>query len=318
MSTRPTGTILDDDRLLALRETDETTASELAVEVTPVADYMGASSGDHVDWDVDDYEDVPMLVFSGIEEAATADAPYPRQLREENGEIVAPVPDPLVRAEPPEGLGLDLETYDADDPLLFDAITTGETIGLVPVRFDDGRTYRSEPLPGVADDSDPVAEEVIEHEDRGDPTPRPETMSAPIDADVFESALAEADRDAPDPAVVGILEAIERLDLVGTGDHVAGVPPLAADHRAVILLEEDVWTDRLGPELESNDVEVNPDALAVARTVHERQARVLIDEAETSDYRGLEEEYAPVVTDARDTAEWEVSEPGTADRSGTN
>lgn len=318
MSTRPTGTILDDDRLLALRETSETAASELAVEVTPVADYVDASSGDHIDWDVDDYEDVPMLVFSGIEEAATGDAPYPRQLREENGEIVAPVPDPLVRAKPPEGLGLEPESYDADDPLLFDAITTGETIGLVPVRFDDGETYRADPMPGVADDSDPVAEEVIDHEDRGDPTPRPETMSAPIDADVFESAIAETDRDVSDTAVVGILEAIERLDLVGTGDHVAGVPPLAADHRAVCLLEEDVWTDRLGPELAANDVDVDRDALAVARQVHRRQAQVLIEAAGSTEYQGLEDEYAPLVTDARDTAEWEVSEPGTADRSGTN
>ncbi|MGQ3414155.1 hypothetical protein ACT4ML_18155 [Natrinema sp. LN54] len=310
MSTRPTGTVLDDDRLLALRETDETAASELAVVVTPVADHMGAASGDHIDWDVDDYEDVPMLVCSGIEEAATADAPYPRQLREEGGEIVAPVPDPLVRADPPEGLGLDLESYDTDDPLLFDAITTGETIGLVPVRFDNGETYRADPLPGVADDSDPVAEEVIAHEDRGDPTPRPETMSAPIDADAFEAALAAADRDAPATDVIGILEAIERFDLVGTGDHVAGVPPLSADERAVCLLEDDVWTARLGPELEAESVDVDPDALAVARAVHERQARELIDAAGTTEYEGLADEYAPIVTDARDTTEWDVAEPG--------
>jgi hypothetical protein len=318
MSTRPTGTILDDDRLLALRETAETAASELAVEVTPVADYMGASSGDHIDWDVDDYEDEPMLVFTGIEEAATADAPYPRQLREEDGEVVAPVPDPLVRAEPPNGLGLDLEAYDIADPLLFDAITTDETIGLIPVRFENGRTYRAEPLPGVADDSDPVAEAVIEREDRGDPTPRLETMSAPIDAEILESTLAEPDHDVTETAVVGILEAIERLDLVGTGDHVAGVPPLSVDHRAVCLLEDDVWTARLGPELEVGGVDVNSDALAAARAVHERQAQSLIDAAETTEYQGLEDEYALVVTDARDTAEWEVSEPGTDDRSGPN
>ncbi|WP_222919263.1 hypothetical protein [Natrinema sp. SYSU A 869] len=318
MSTRPTGTILDDDRLLALRETDETAASALAVEVTPVADRMGATSGEHIDWDVDEYEDQPMLVYSGIDEAATADAPYPRQLREENGEIVAPVPDPLVRAEPPEGLGLDLETYDADDPLLFDAITTGETIGLVPVRFDDGGAFRADPLPGVADDSDPVAEGVIEHEGRGDPTPRPETMSAPIDPDVLESTLAETEHDVSETDVIGILEAIERLGLAGMGDHVAGVPPLSADNRAVCLLEDGVWTDRIGPDLEAEDVDVGPDVLAVARTVHERQARALIDAAGTTDYQGLEDEYALLVTDARDTAEWEVSESGTADRSGTN
>ncbi|QLK25252.1 hypothetical protein HYG81_14295 [Natrinema zhouii] len=308
MSTRPTGTILDDDRLLELRETHETAASRLAVEVTPVAEYMGASSGDHIDWDVDQHEDQPMLVFSGIEDAATADAPYPRQLREEGGEIVAPVPDPLVRAEPPAGLGIALEVYDAGRPLLFDAITSGETIGLIPIRFDDGEAYRAEPLPDVGDDSDPVAEEVIEHEGRGDPTPRPETMDAPIDPDVLEAVLNERDADESD--VIGILEAVERYDLVGTGDHVAGVPPLSADSRAVCLLPEAVWTDRIGPELEAEGVDVAADALAIARETHERQARALIDAAETTEYEGLEEEYALVVTNAQDTTEWDVAEPG--------
>lgn len=308
MSTRPTGTILDDDRLLELRETDETAASRLAVEVTPVAEYMGASSGDQIDWDVDQHEDQPMLVFSGIEDAATADAPYPRQLREEGGEIVAPVPDPLVRAEPPAGLGIALEVYDAGRPLLFDAITSGETIGLIPIRFDDGEAYRAEPLPDVGDDSDPVAEEVIEHEGRGDPTPRPETMDAPIDPDVLEAVIHERDVDESD--VIGILEAVERYDLVGTGDHVAGVPPLSADSRAVCLLPEAVWTERIGPELETEGVDVAADALAVARDIHERQGRALIDAAETTEYEGVEDEYALVVTDAQDTTEWDVAEPG--------
>ncbi|WP_226041358.1 hypothetical protein [Natrinema sp. DC36] len=311
MSTRPTGTILDDDRLLELRETDETAASQLAVEVTPVAEYMGASSGDQIGWDVDQHGDQPMLVFSGIEDAATTSAPYPRELREENGEIVAPVPDPLVRAEPPMGLGIALEVYDAGRPLLFDAITAGETIGLVPIRFDDGEAYRAEPLPDVGDDSDPVAEEVIEREGRGDPTPRPETMDAPIDSDVLESALAEAGGDVSEADVIGILEAVETHDLVGTGDHVAGVPPLSVDERAVCLLPEDVWTERLGPELEAKAVDVDTDVLSFARDIHDRQARILIDAAETTEYQGVVDEYALVVTDARDTTEWDVAEPET-------
>ncbi|MDS0477525.1 hypothetical protein [Natrinema sp. 1APR25-10V2] len=309
MSTRPTGTVLDDDRLLELRETDETAASALAVVVTPVTEYLGASPGDHIDWDIDQHEDQPMLVCSGIEDAATADAPYPRELREEDGEIVAPVPDTLVRTEPPEGLGIALEVYDTNRPLLFDAIAVGETIGLLPVRFDDGEAYRAEPLPDVGGDSDPVAEEVIEHEGRGDPTPRPETMAAPIDPAVLESALAK--RDADETNVIGLLEAVEGYDLVGTGDHVAGVPPLSADSRAVCMLPEDVWTERIGPELEAEGVAVAEDALAAARAVHERQAKVLIDAAETTEYEELEDEYALVVTDAQDTTEWDVAEPGT-------
>ena len=318
MSTNPTGTILDDDRLLELRETTATTASELAIELTPVAEFMDAASGDHVDWDVDEYEDEPMLVLSEIPDERTADAPYPRRLREEGGKVVAPVPDPLVRAEPPEGLGIDLEAYDADRPLLFDAITAAETIGLVPVRFDDGEPYRAEPLPDVADDSDPVAEETIAHERDGDPTPRPETMDAPIDPLVFDDVMADAPTDVPAADVVGVLEAIETHDLVGAGDHVAGKPPLSVDDRAVCLLPEDAWTERLAPDLEANGVDVDPDALETARRIHERQAMGLIDRAETTEYGDLETAYDIVVTAERDTAAWEVSETGTADRDGTD
>ena len=312
MSTRPTGTILDDDRLLELRETDESAADELALELTPVAEFMDASAGDRIDWGIDEYEDQPMLVCSAIPDDQVADAPYPRQLVEDGNAIVAPVPDPLAEAEPPEGLGLDLEDYDAERPLLFDAFTAAETIGLVPVRFDDGEPYRAEPLPGVADDSDPVAEEIIDREREGDPTPRPETMDAPIDPVVFDDAMADAPADVPAADVVGILEAIETHDLVGAGDHVAGKPPVSIDDRAVCLLDENAWTERLARELEEHGVDVDLDALEVAREIHETQADRLLEAADTDAYDDLEAAYDVVVTAERDTAEWEVSEPGTS------
>lgn len=312
MSTRPTGTILDDDRLLELGKTDESAADELALELTPVADFMDATAGDRIDWGVDEYEDQPMLVCSAIPDDQVADAPYPRQLVEEENAIVAPVPDPLVEAEPPEGLGLDLESYDAERPLLFDAFTAAETIGLVPVRFDDGEPYRAEPLPGVADDSDPVAEEIIDREREADPTPRPETMDAPIDPLVFDDAMADAPTDVPAADVVGILEAIETHNLVGTGAHVAGKPPLSVDDRAVLLLEDGAWRERLAPELEVHGVDVDGDALEVAHEIHERQAEQLIEMAETDAYDDLASEYDVVVAAERDTAAWEVSEPGTS------
>ena len=318
MATNPTGTVLDDDRLLELRETATTAASELALELTPVAEFMGAERGDHVDWDVDEYEGEPMLVISEIPDEATGDAPYPRRLREEGGELVAPVPDPLVRAEPPEGLGLDLESYDADRPLLFDAMTAAETIGLVPVRFDDGEPYRTEPLPETPDDSDPVAEETIAHERDGDPTPRPETMDAPIDPLVFDDVMADAPTDVPAADIVGILEAIETHDIASVSNHVAGKPPLTVDDRTVCLLEDGAWTERIAPGLEAEGIDVDADALEVAERIHERQAADLIDAADTDEYDDLDGEYDVVVTAERDTAAWEVSETGTADRDGTD
>ncbi|ELY62126.1 hypothetical protein [Natronolimnohabitans innermongolicus] len=305
MSINPTGTILDDDRSLELRETRESAAAQLALELTPVAEFMGAEPGDHVDWDVDEHEGEPMLVLSELPDEQTGDAPYPRRLREENGETVAPVPDPLVRAEPPAGLGLDLDAYDAERPLLFDALTAAETIGVVPVRFGDGEPYRSEPLPNVADASDPIAEGTIEHERDGDSTPRPETMDAPIDPVVFDDVMADAPTDVPEADVVGLLEASETHDVVGVDDHAAGTPPLSVDDRAVVRLEDGAWQSRIAPDLENAGVDVDGNALGVVRTIHERQAERLLEETEgvEAEHDGFESVSALFVTAERDTAE---------------
>ncbi len=303
---------MDDDRLHELRETDETAASTLAIDVSALADRMRASPGDPIDWAVDDdeREDLPMLVLSAIDEEATGEAPYARQLREEGEAVVAPVPDALLEADPPDGLGLDLAAYDESRALLFDAVTTDETIGLVPVRFSDGEPFAADPLPGVAEDSDPVAEETLEHESGGDPTPRLETISAPVDADLLESVLADAD--ASDSDVVGILEAIDRHDAVGPDDIVSAYPPLSVGGRVCCLLGEGFWTSEMAPRLEAVGVDVGDDALEVAREVHERQAEQLIETAGEPEYRDATSEYEVAVTGERDTAEWEVSEPGTS------
>lgn len=306
MAKRPTGTMRD-DRLLELRETNETAASSLAIDVTAVVDRMEASADDHIDWDIDERDDLPMLVVSRIDEAATADAPYPRQLREEGSLVVAPVPDPLIQAEPPDGLGLEIDDYDPDRPLLLDVIGTEETIGFVPVRFSDGTVYGAEPLPDVETDSDPIAEETIDHESGGDPSPRPETVSAPIDPDLLEAVLADSDSESD---VIGLLEAIERHDIVGPDDTVAGYPPLSVENRALCILEEGSWTDEIAPELKAADVDVNMDSLGIVRTIHERQAERLVEAADESEYQEAIPEYDVVVTEERDTTESEVADPG--------
>lgn len=81
MSIDPAGTILDDDRLLEFRKTETTTVGELALEVLPVADAMGAESDEHVDWGINEYEDESMLVVTAerdtheweVSEAGTSD-----------------------------------------------------------------------------------------------------------------------------------------------------------------------------------------------------------------------------------------------------
>lgn len=303
MSERPTGTSMDDDRLLALREghaESDAEESTYAVVVTDLVERMELSADALVDWNADERDETPMLVFGPISEDEVADAAYPRRLYETDGEVFVPVPDSLLRTDPGDGLGLDLASYDDGNPLLFEAIGTDSTVGLVPARFGDGTPYGREPRPDAPEDSDPVAEGVLEREG-GDPSPRPETLDAPIDPDLVERAIAETDVVLDDLAPV--LEGIRRRSLVGEAESVSDRPPLTVDERAVCLVD-DAWSTAIPAGLEA---EVDEVALEAAKSVHERQAERLIDRAGAEEYRSVRAEYDAVVTDERDTAEWEVA-----------
>lgn len=303
MSRSPTGTSMDEDRLLELREGHEAADATYVVAAADLLERTALSADDLVDWSPDEEGGDPMLVFGPLAEAAIDDAAYPRRIYDLDGETYVPVPDELLEAPPPDGLGLDLETYDPDAPLLFEAVATDETVGLLPVRFADGRPYAQEPQPDVSERSDPVAEAELEREGR-DPTPRPETVDAPIDPDLLEESVTATDADPG--AVTAVLEELNRRELVGEGDIVSERPPLSVDDRAVCLLPGDAWEAELGPRLEEED----PDALEAAGEIHERQARRLVDEAGAEEYRGFDEEYAAVVTFERETAAWEVAGTG--------
>lgn len=290
---------MDEERLLELRESHEGAESTYSVEVTDLVDRMALSADALVDWSADEREADPMLVFGPITEAEVSDAAYPRRVYETDGSAFVPVPDELL-ASAPGGLGLDLESYDDANPLLFEAVAMDETAGLVPARFGDGTPYSREPLPDTPEESDPVAEETIAHADTdADATPRPETVDAPIDPDLVERAVAETD--VTPAALVGALEELSRRDLVGEENTAPGYPPLTVDDRAVCIVADDAWETELAPELGVDD----PAVLEAAAGVHERQARRLIDEADAEDYEGFDEDRAAVVTDERDTAEWD-------------
>lgn len=349
MSKRPTGTSMDDDRLLELREAEETTASTYAVRVTPLLERMDVDAGDSVDWSVDERsrgDDVPMLVFGRITEGesnarARSNAAHPRELREREREVearggnadegesetevFAPVPDTLLETDPPDGLGLEFDALERNSPesedggahgtLLFESIGTDETVGLIPVRFDDGTPFRSEPLPDASGRSDPVAEaELASDESTPDPAPRPETLDAPIDADVLEAVLDETS--VSFEVLADVLERTSRRRLVGEADAVGEYPPLAIDDRGICVVDPSIWTDRIAPQLESDgDHEIDRDGLEAARMAHNRQAKALLADDSTDrtrDYRDFDEEYDAVVTDERETAEWNVAEPGTS------
>lgn len=307
---------MDDDRLLELHPSDESAESTFAVTVTPLVERLEIPADSHIDWNIDERDRDPMLVFGRIDEDEIPDAAYPRRLRAADGEVTAPVPDTLLATDPPGGLGVDLDLDPGSDPrsdrednadgsLLFDAVATDETIGLVPVRFADGTPYGQEPQPDVSSESDPVAEATLDHDDStADGTPRPETLDAPIDPELLEAVLEE--RDVALDSVAPVLEGLNRRELVGEADAVGEYPPLGVDDRGVCVIDDDEWDVRLADRLDIDD----EDVLEAAREIHNRQAKHLVSAAGATEYRGFDGEYDAVVTDERDTAEWEVAEPG--------
>ncbi len=298
---------MDDDRLLELHRAGKSTESPLAVTVTPVLERLEMPEDSHIDWNVDERDQDPMLVFGRISEDEVSDAAYPRRLHDTDGEISAPVPDTLLSTDPPDGIGLERESYDPDNPLLFESIATGETVGLIPARFDDGTPFRREPLPETDTRSDPIAQAELERDDASDdPSPRPETIDAPIDAEVLETVVEKTD--VSFKALSGVLEDLSRQRLVGESNAVGEYPPVAVDDRGICIVSNDEWEERLEPELSMDDSSV----LEAARLVHNRQAKRLLAEIEDPEkrHRGFDEEYDAIVTDERETAEWDVTEAG--------
>lgn len=101
------------------------------------------------------------------------------------------------------------------------------------------------------------------------------------------------------------------------------------------VVSKGTWTGELASRLESDalaegDAETNGEhtetsgemvtdagdehaaALDTARRIHERQARHLIEASGANEYRNALDEYEVVVTDERETVEWQVADPGTS------
>ncbi|ELZ01974.1 hypothetical protein [Natrialba asiatica] len=328
MSKRPTGT-MDVDRLLELRVADAVLPAETDSDPLPAAaDQRRTESGDErtyvvnitdlvertelppdpiIDWSTDDRDADPMLVFAPLPPDEIDDAAFPRRVIETDDGTYAPVPDDLLRIDPSSGLGIDLAAYDDDNPLLFEAVATDETIGLLPARFADGTPFDAEPLPETPSESDPVAEETLAHEFGADTdaeagtraTPRLETVDAPIDAEIIATVVDETE--TAESELADALERIHQYDLLSIEDIVPGREPLSVDGRVIFPVPADAWTVEVGAELDADE-----GVLEAARTAHERQANRLLERAEATDYRDelADDEFAVAVTVELDTTEW--------------
>lgn len=304
MAENPIGTAAEEKRLIPLR----TGGDAFYVEVAEPADVAGIPTEDPVAWTLDPDPDpseavdeeagAPRLYFGSVSDEDQEEAIHTRAPSTEGEAIAIEVPRSLLT----DGLGLDLEAYDDENPLLFEPVVLEEpvaarteadapaplldpVVGLVPVRFGDGTPYRDEVLPETDRESDPVVEAHLDRE--ADSIPRPETASAPIDPEVIDRVVETADVSRSD--LVETLEAIQRADVVDESDAANEYAPLTAEDRVAVVVDPDTWGEVAAA------VEGDPDALDAARRAHEQQAEELVRRADASEYHGFAAEHDAVV-----------------------
>lgn len=278
MAQNPIGTVTDEDRLVALLLRDGT----FLVDVTdPVRTADVPETGTFA-WRLLTGGEVPRLAFAPVDEPDDAGDVPMAELDPDGDRYTLSVP----RSYLSEGLGLDADAYDPDNPLLFkpEESTEGLAVGmtlegepggsvgvaieLTPVRFDDGTPFRAEPVPESSMDSDPIAEGELARRPGDDGAPQSGTVSAPIDASVVDEVVAATE--AQRSEVIRGLETLSREGLVSEADDAVDEPP-TVDDRALVALDDDTWRERVVPELDVSDA-----AVEAVRAIHARQAERLL------------------------------------------
>ena len=317
MSQNPIGTVADEERLVELRKGSD---GSFSVAITDPLAEAGIDLGPDVkvDWRALEGGDVPRLVMGRIDPEDRSDARYPRTPTDRSGDgdtdantnetdgPAVEVPSELIGEA---GLGLDPDTYDADNPLLLapnaaDTVATApgdrtpatlmeEAVVLEPVRFDDGTPFRDEPVSETSQDSDPVVEAHLE-EEGGEPAPQPGAVSAPIDGAIIEGVVGGTEVDHE--ALVDVLETIARDDLVDLEDALLEYGPFTVDERIVGIVEPGKWDSEIAAELDADET-----AIEAAKRAHNRQAETLLRDAGPDDYHHVDEPYDAIVAERPST-----------------
>lgn len=270
---------VDEERLVPLLARE----NEFLVDVTDPVRMTDIPESGSFAWRLRDAGDVPSLAFAPVDDPGEAGDLPTSELSTADDALTLPVPERFLA----DGLDLDTEAYDDDDPLLFelderdDGIAAGMTAGgepagtvapaieLAPVRFSDGTPYRGEPAAEPELDSDPVAEETLAREGSDEASPSPESVSAPLDAAVVGEVLDATD--APRGEVLRALETIAREDLIGQEDDDSSSDPLTVDERELVALDDESWNAAVAAELGADD-----GVLDAVREIHARQADELL------------------------------------------
>lgn len=259
----------------------------------------GIDVGDTVAWDAlppETPDEPPMLVCQRVPESEADLIPTARTVSKQKDAVHVGIPtDVLGRernlpGEPPVALGLDVDAYDPDNALHFQALVDEGVVALVPVGYDDGRAFRFDADQGIgyavervpdADASDHDQDQ--DHEQGGHATDATTPLSEHTIRAVADATGVDADT---------LADALDVLAARLTPNDLVRVPeydPLDTDDGTVYIVDAADWERLLSDVFDS-------DALCEAvRTAHLDAAEDRIIDAGAREYRDATRDHAAVV-----------------------
>jgi hypothetical protein len=242
------------------------------LKMTPELKQVGLAAGDSVLVDLDVAGEVPLLVVAKVDDPADDEQPGQNVrsvLGDGNSRWVKPPKPILESAERAGGLGLDHDSYDNTDALLFDPLPDPERgmIGLQPVGFESVVGDRGDESDGAT---------------TGEPThPLPDTAVATaaevtgVDREQVARALASVtDALASDPDLVTPAPGYERLSL---------------PDREVVVVADETWA------ILQDRCDLPPDVVDAVRVAHTQTAEDLVVEHGDASYRRFSREFGAIV-----------------------
>ena len=248
----------------------------------------GIEGGDYVVVDIEDPEYDPLVVVGQLPEQPENPEkdPFTRKVMNPGDTLAVKIPR---RHLDDRGLDLPLDTYDNDNPLLFEPLVDAGLVGLAPLGYHDGTEYVP---PGHRDEN-------------------PEVESAPDPEQSEQATLVETTGpDAVGPIPPEAISAAAQVTGVGTEQvrdalvtladqldadtlnarHVPEFDPVETPEGVVYVVDSDAW-DSL-----ADDVALDAGVQQAVRQAHVRAAEGLLDSyAPNSDARRFAAEYDAIV-----------------------
>ena len=231
---------VDDSTLRTLYQNEGKNAESYSLHVTEAVDAAGIDREATVDVDILADESPPVLAVIEIPDEEQTVARFGRTLGYDGSSSRVRIPPTLLRRDRPQGLGLDLDEYDKDNPLLFEPIPMEGVVFLEPVRYADGTSFTQD----GEDDEDDARTIQNEHA---------EQHSVPIDVVNQTAQVTGVTRDAIHTA----LAVVEEFEIEPDSQPVDDVVEVGDETDAIIYILEEGRTV-------ADFLDVEPDAVTEA------------------------------------------------------